>query len=532
MTIRYKWLGSLALGWLALILGIRLWHAVSYREPVRDLRELKQVAQQHPEDHAFAELDEIGATLSPWEFEHVALQDLDQEELRAYYQDHQATLERFWAWYHAKGRQKLGPQADFPKASRIFIKDLEVPLSASFTETTHLLRLHRLLVTHAYFSYHQDQAERGKAALLASFELAHFFLQNPDTLQMMIGFAHLDVSQYVLAEQLPASALSSAFSPYLASRKLMVQTARKARWVDDAVGMTVMEDPFRYQDDSPDWQARFFAVVLGGYNVAHTQNMIYDAHQQYIEDVAQPLDQVDFQYYQLTEMPSWYSLNPVGRTLMAIGSPINNSFLRGNAFVVVRADVLRVRLALQEKNLPWQPAHVVQTLDELSLTSPYSHEPYRVNEQGDIVVFEAVDPRWRDVRRRYFGFGGLLGPDLHDPYQVLTDLDRERLSQQIPPTPFTETLVFRPPPEPVAAGETLLYEILSAPSAQLAGCFIEQGPMNATLSPTGVFEWQLGKSVSGVIPVNVSIVAHNGEVVHHQFEITVVNKQSNRSTRK
>lgn len=512
---RLHWLVKAFLVLLVLYSVHLTWPYVYYREPIRDVRDLALIVPPLPDDHAGQTLQRLADTIEAPEVNIPFFKTIDAAELSAYQTAHAETLTAFWTWYDDGGKQALAPQTHAPKAARFFLYELEDPVAEPITATPRALV--RLLLVQAYSDYQAGRTAHGRRALVAAFEITHFLLQNPDLLLSAVGYALLNQCQYVLAEMVPASEHTEDWSIYLAHRDLMTDVWRKVDWLSSCAVSFLFSD--LYADHSPSGEAQNFWMYrfMGGYHAGHSLNMIYQAHQAFCVDIAGPIDASDFYYYKHDGDIDFFSVNPVGRYMLAISNPIRQGFLYYHAMITARGDILRVRLALQAAGLPWQREHVVAQLEAFGFRDPFTGEAYRVLENGDVAVWAAHDSRWRYLRSAAYCFSGMVGP----LPELLSAENQALWQQQQPVVPFAETLQFAPPPPAVAPGSLVEYALLAEINPRLRQCFVESGPAEATVDDTGYFQWQVGDKDRGTVPIRVSLVDRDGEVVYHDFVVEI-----------
>ncbi len=511
----YRKAAKLFSGLLVLYVIHMTWPYIYYREPIHDVRDQAKIVQPLPEDRAGETLLRFSADVATTEMEIPFFAHIDADELSAYHEAHTDTLAAFWNWYDDGGRQALAPQSHAPNAARFYLYELDDPLLELSPATPRGIA--RLLLVQAYRDYAADRAEDGRRALTAAFEIGHFLLQNPDLLYAVFGYWILNDCQFVLAEMVPASELTEDWLVYLPNRALLTDVWRKVDWVSAAGGAAIFSDPIAANARAGELDYPWLYRLAGGYHAGHTLNMIHQAHQDFCRDIAGPIDDSDFAYNQNAGEFDIFSLNPVGRLLFAISVPMIKRFINRHALITARADVLRVRLALQAAGLPWQRDHVIAQFEALGLRDPFTGEAYRVLENGDVDVFRADDYRWERIPSAHFSFTGMVGPE---PY-LLSPGKQALWLKQRPLPPFATSLRFAPPPTPVAPGTFFDYQVLAEPNPRLRQCFLEAGPGVAAVDDSGRVQWQIDAADRGVVPIRISLVDHEGAVVYHDFVVEI-----------
>lgn len=386
----------------------RTWPYLYYREPIRHVGEARRLVQPLPEDDAAAVLVALSDSLKRPPFDYPHFHEVPLAEVTAYRDVYADTLARFWRWYDNGGKQAIGPQAATPNAARFHLFELDVPLGED--PFIGARNLGRLLLTQAHLEFSAGRTEAGRRALLATFELAHFHLQNPDLFLSVVGYMLLNNAQYYLSEIAPATELTRAWEPYLADRDLLTSVWHKVHWLYSVSRTNFTPTLLASLDLIDDAPCPWLRRIGGGYHVGHTQNLLYQAHQDFCRDVAGPLNDRDFEYHRLTKPLGLLSFNPIGRTFLAVQSPEIKNFIWMDALITARADVLRVRIALAEAGLPWQQTHIVQQLEAQALINPFSGQPYRVGDDHRVLLLAPEDPRWRDMGTAKWAVTGMVGP--------------------------------------------------------------------------------------------------------------------------
>ncbi len=401
-------LGFVSVLFMSLYLVHRVWPYVYYREPVRRLDKDVRVVQPEPEDRAAEVLVGFANRLDRTGFGFPHFDGVPLAELRAYCETHADTLADFWRWYDNGGKQALAAQSQAPMAARFHLFELASPYGVDPMVSAR--RLGRLLLTQAHLDFSAGRLPGGRRALTATFELAHFHLQNADLFLSCMGYVLLNDAQYYLSELAPYEVLTSEWVPYLADRDLLTDVWRKLHWVYSVRLTRFAPYLVRGLNQIEDAPFPVLRRLGGGYHVGHTQNLIYDAHQTFCRDIAGPLNRADFAYHRLAKPVGIFSFNPIGRTFLEMQDLNLKSFIWMDALITARADVLRVRIELADVGLPWEQRHIVEQIEKLSLVNPFSGQAYRVGEDGFVTVLPADDPRWRDIYLADWRFTAVIGP--------------------------------------------------------------------------------------------------------------------------
>lgn len=392
---------GLVVGALMVFGAIHAWPYLVYWETVEDVRTQQLVLAWQADDTTYSDLTAMLNDLEPWPQSPRFVHALNADERQAYLARYQPLLAALTTWYRETGAAQLrADPAD--KHARLPVQlsgfsPQDQPLSLS------LHTLNRLLLLYAHDAFVAAQPQPALEAIGFSQALIHFVLHNPDDQQLALALAMLDDTVFFTGELMSPAYLTPALVDRFPTRAQLVRSFRKAFWLRAATITRIADDPYgAFKAMNPNFNPLKFRL-MGGYHRGATVNMISEDYAAFVAALDGPWQELRYDQRAVKQVPSqFFSFNPVGRKMMAVGGLITaqvEPMMINSAVVAARTDVVRARAHLAEAGLPLDADNLAAMLHGLNLKDPLTGAAYRFNDQGVVEVLTADDPRWRDVQQ-------------------------------------------------------------------------------------------------------------------------------------